>query len=186
MVAEPSNLGRRLFPTVGIQFRTATRSSQIALSPAVQVSALAAFAAAATAFAYLGISQIGYVRLVFDKELAVARIERANIDLQGDVANLRDRLAVSARERAVAEDRLSTLASETSTLRDQLELTEMKLLAIEQSASEHETTTREQTTVGEPVELGQSNPRIRAHSNASGKRRAGSYRGGEAQRRANR
>jgi murein DD-endopeptidase MepM/ murein hydrolase activator NlpD len=158
MVAEPSNWGRRLFPTVCIQFRKATRSSQIALSPAVQVSALAAFAAAATAFAYLGISQIGYVRLVFDKELAVARIERANIDLQGDVANLRDRLAVSTRDRAVAEDRFSALAREASTLRGQLELTEMKLLAIEQSASEHETTTREQTTVGEPVELGQSQP----------------------------
>lgn len=157
MVAEPSSWGGRLFPAVCIQFRTATRSSQIALSPAAQASALAAFVAAATAFSYLGISQIDYVRLVGDKELAVARIERANIDLQGDVANLRDRLAISARDRAVAEDRLSALASEASTLRDQLELTEAKLLAIEQSALEHETT-QAQTTAGEPAELGQSQP----------------------------
>ena len=118
MVAVPSSWGRRLFPAVCIQFRTATRSSQIALSPAVQVSALAAFVAAATAFAYLGISQIGYVRLVGDKELAVARIERANVDLQDNVANLRDRLAASARDRAMAEDRLSALANETNTLRE--------------------------------------------------------------------
>ena len=136
MVAVPSSWGRRFFPAVCIQFRTATRSSQIALSPAVQASALAALVTAATAFAYLGISQIGYVRLVGDKELAVARMERANVDLQDNVANLRDRLAASARDRAVAEDRLSALGNEANTLRGQLEFTEMKLVAIEQKASE--------------------------------------------------
>jgi murein DD-endopeptidase MepM/ murein hydrolase activator NlpD len=158
MVAVPSSWGRKFFPAVCIQFRTATRSSQITLSPAVQISALAALVAAATAFAYLGISQIGYVRLVGDKESAVARMERANVDLQDDVANLRDRLAASSRDRTAAENRLSALGSEANTLRGQLELTEMKLLAIEQSASEHETTTRRQATEAGPIEPGQSQP----------------------------
>jgi hypothetical protein len=78
---------------------------QIPLSPVVQGSALAAVIAATAALGYLGINQIGYVRLVGDQKSAVARAERANIDLQDDIANLRDRLAITARDRAVAEDR---------------------------------------------------------------------------------
>ena len=152
MVAVPSRWGRRFFPAIRIHFRTATRSSQIALSPAVQVSALTTLVAAASALAYLGISQIGYVRLVGDKEAAVARMERANIDLQDNVANLRDRLAASARDRAVVEDRLSALGNEANTLRGQLELTEMKLVAIEQNTSERETPPPEQAAEAAPVE----------------------------------
>ena len=72
---------------------------QIRLSPVVQCSALAAVIAATAALGYLGINQIGYVRLVGDQKLAVARGERANIDLQDDIANLRDRLAITARDR---------------------------------------------------------------------------------------
>ncbi len=158
MVTVPSSWGSRLFPAVCIQFRTATRSSQIALSPAVQTSALAALVAAATAFAYLGISQIGYVRLVGDEQLAVAQVERANVDLQDNVASLRDRLAASARDRAWAEDRLSALAGEANTLRGQLELTKMKLLAIEQKASESATPPLEQAAEAGPVEPGPSQP----------------------------
>ena len=157
MVAVPSRWGRRFFPAICIHFRTATRSSQIALSPAVQVSALATLVAAASALAYLGISQIGYVRLVGDKEAAVARMERANINLQDNVANLRDRLAASARARAVVEDRLSALGNEANTLRGQLELTEMKLVAIEQNTSERETPP-EQAAEAAPVEPVSSEP----------------------------
>jgi murein DD-endopeptidase MepM/ murein hydrolase activator NlpD len=158
MVAVPSSWGRKFFPAICIQFRTATRSSQIALSPAVQAFALAAFVTAATAFAYLGINQIGYVRLVGDKESAVARVERANVDLQDNVASLRDRLAASARDRAMAEDRLSTLANEANALRGQLESTEMKLFAIEQKAAERETPPPEQAAEAVPVEPAPSQP----------------------------
>jgi murein DD-endopeptidase MepM/ murein hydrolase activator NlpD len=158
MVAVPSTWGRRYFPAVSIQFRTATRSSQIALSPAVQVSALAALVTTAAALAYLGISQIGFVRLVGDKESAVARMERANVDLQDDVANLRDRLAATARDRAMAEDRVSALANEANTLRGQLALTETKLVAIEQKASERETPPPEQAVEAGPVEPVPSQP----------------------------
>jgi murein DD-endopeptidase MepM/ murein hydrolase activator NlpD len=158
MVAVPSSWGRSFFPAICIQFQTATRSSQIALSPAVQASALAALVAAATALAYLGISQIGYVRLIGDKETAVARMERANVDLQDNVANLRDRLAASTRDRAMAEDRLSALANETNTLRGQLELTETKLVAIEQKASERETQPLDQAAEAGPVEPVPSQP----------------------------
>jgi hypothetical protein len=105
IVAKTSSPGSGRFPVVRIQFRTAILSLQIWLSPVVQGSALAAVIAATAALGYLGINQIGYVRLVGDQKSAVARAERANIDLQDDIANLRDRLAITARDRAVAEDR---------------------------------------------------------------------------------
>src|SRR5215813_10560351 len=152
MVAVPSSWGRKFFPAICIHFRTATRSSQIALSPAVQASALATLVTAAAALAYLGISQIRYIRLVGDEESTVARMERANIDLQDSVANLGDRLAASARDRAVVEDRLSALANEANTLRGQLELTEMKLVAIEQNTSDRKTPPPEQAAEAARVE----------------------------------
>jgi murein DD-endopeptidase MepM/ murein hydrolase activator NlpD len=139
MVAKAANQGGRFFPALCVQFRTAKRSSKIVLSPIVQGSVLAGVAAIAAALVYLGVSQIGYIRLVDKEELAVARVESANVDLQGDVAALRDRLAVAARDRAAAEDRLSRLTSQADELRGQLELTETKLLALEQKASERET-----------------------------------------------
>ena len=138
MAAEISNRGSRLFPEVRIQFRTATRSSQIALSPAVQASALTAVIVSAAALIYLGISQIHYARLVGDEKSAVARTEIANVNLQEDVADLRDRSAFSARDRAVAEDQLSALASQADALRRQLESTEMRLHGLEQKLSQRE------------------------------------------------
>jgi len=121
---------------------------------------LAAVIAATAALGYLGINQIGYVRLVGDQKSAVARAERANIDLQDDIANLRDRLAFTARDRAVAEDRASVLASQLDTLRGQLELTETRLRGLEQKISERKTTQlSEQAAEARPVErvLSESN-----------------------------
>ena len=138
MAAEISSRGKRLFPEVRIRFRTAARSSQIALSPAVQASALTAVIVSAAALIYLGISQIHYARLVGDEKSAVARTEIANVNLQEDVADLRDRLAFSARDRAVAEDQLSALASQADALRRQLESTEMRLHGLEQKLSQRE------------------------------------------------
>src|SRR5215831_18495787 len=155
MGVEQSSRGRMLFPAVCIQVRTANQSSRFVLSPTIQALALTAFVVAAVALAYLGVNQIGYVRLIGNEKLAVAHVERANAGLQDDLAKLRDRLAAADRDRAVAEDRLSALASETNTLRGQLELTEMKLLAIEQKASDHEPPA--QTAQG-PVGPGPSRP----------------------------
>jgi len=93
---------------------------------------------AVTALAYLGISRLGYVRLIGVEQLALARAESANIDLQDDVANLRDRLASTSRDRASAEDRLSALAGQAQTLRSELASTEAKLRGLEQTLSELE------------------------------------------------
>jgi murein DD-endopeptidase MepM/ murein hydrolase activator NlpD len=111
---------------------------QLVLPPAVQAPTFAAVVAVVGALAYFGASHFAYVRLVGDEELAVARAESANVELQDDVANLRDRLAAALRDRAVAEDRLSTLASQADTLRGQLEFTAMTLHGLEQKLSERE------------------------------------------------
>ena len=156
MAAEISSRGKRLFPEVRIQFRTAARSSQIALSPAVQASALTAVIVSAAALIYLGISQIHYVRLIGDEKSAVARTEIANVNLQVDVADLRDRLAFSARDRAVAEDRLSALASQADALRRQLESTETRLHGLEQELSQREAQPPELAAEARPVEPAQA------------------------------
>jgi murein DD-endopeptidase MepM/ murein hydrolase activator NlpD len=158
MVAKAASQGGRFFPGLCVQFRTAKRSSNIVLSPIVQGSVLAGVTAIAAALVYLGVSQIGYISLVGKEEMAVARVESANVDLQDDVAALRDRLAVAARDRAAAEDRLSRLTSQADELRGQLELTETKILALEQKASEHETPPPEQTSEATLVEPALSRP----------------------------
>ena len=84
--------------------------------------------AAAAALVYLGISQIGYARLIADERPAIARAESANVDLQDDVANLRDRFAVSTPDLAVEENRL--LAP-----RGQHESTKARLRGLEQLSS---------------------------------------------------
>ena len=54
--------------------------------------------------------------------------------------NLRDRLAVTARDLAVAENRLLAIADEADILRGQLESTETRLRGLKQQLSERETT----------------------------------------------
>jgi len=156
MVAEPSVRGSRLFPVVCIQLGTATRSSRIALSPAVQACALATLVAAATALVYLGISQIGYVRLISNERSALARVESANVDLEDNVANLRDRLAITTRGRAVAEDRVSVLARQADALRGQLESTETKLHGVEQMLAERQAPPPDPVAKAGPAQFVQS------------------------------
>ena len=136
MVAETSSAGRKLFPEIRIHLRTATRSSQIGLSPVVQAGALAAVVTAGAALSYLGISRIGYDRLVADKEAAVVRAETANADLQDDLASLQDRLAATTRDRQEAEGRLSALSDQAGELGGLLELTEAKLRVLEETGAQ--------------------------------------------------
>jgi hypothetical protein len=58
---------------------------------------------------------------------------------QDDVVNLRDRLAVTARDLAVAKNRLLAIADEADILRGQLESIETRLRGLKQQLSERET-----------------------------------------------
>jgi hypothetical protein len=82
MVAESSSRGSGRFPEICIHLRTGKRSSQTLLPPVVQITAVSAVIVVAAALSYLGVTRIGYDRVVADKEAAVVRAETANADLQ--------------------------------------------------------------------------------------------------------
>lgn len=100
------------------------------MSPAVQIAALSAIVVTAVALCYLGISRIGYDRLVAETEAAVMRAETANADLQDELASLR---AAAARDRQQADARLSALASQSESLRGLLSAAEAKLRSLEEA-----------------------------------------------------
>jgi murein DD-endopeptidase MepM/ murein hydrolase activator NlpD len=127
MVAETSGRGSKRFPDIQIIFRNATRSSQIALPPVLQMAAALAVIAVAAAFFYLGASHLRAGRLVADNEAAVIRAETANADLQDEVASLQDKLATAVRERDQAGRQLAALAGQIDTVRSLLSSAEAKL-----------------------------------------------------------
>ena len=113
MVAETPSRGSRLFPEICINLRTGRRSSQIFLPPAVQVAAASAVVAFAVAVCYFIVNRPGYERALADREAAMVRAETANADLRDEVASLRAKLALAARDRqqAALAGRLDALRS---------------------------------------------------------------------------
>ena len=73
MVAESSRRGSGRFPEICIHLRTGNRSSQTLLPPVVQIAAVSAVIVVAAALFYLGVTRIGYGRVVAEKEAAVVR-----------------------------------------------------------------------------------------------------------------
>lgn len=70
---------------------------------------------AGVAIIAVGIAALGYVwhaRNLADAQLATSRIEAANIDLQDELAQLRDKVAASGRDLAAAQGRVSALTEE--------------------------------------------------------------------------
>ncbi len=102
MVAETPSRGSRRFPEIRINLRTGSRSSQIFLPPSVQVAAASAVVALVVAVCFFAVDRPGYERALADKEAAMVRAETANADLQDEVASLRDKLALAARDRQQA------------------------------------------------------------------------------------
>jgi murein DD-endopeptidase MepM/ murein hydrolase activator NlpD len=117
MVAESSGQGSWFFPEIRIDLRTGNRSSQILLTPIVQIAAASAVIIGAAALFYLGVSWIRSARTMAEQEAAVVRTETANVDLQDEIASLRDKLALALRSREQAERQLSALAAQTDSLR---------------------------------------------------------------------
>src|SRR5262245_13889212 len=76
----------------------------------VKFEAASAVTIATAALFYLGIGWIRSARTVADQEAAVVRAETANLDLQDEIASLRDKLALALRVREQAETQLSAFA----------------------------------------------------------------------------
>jgi len=91
------------FPEIRISLRMGSRSSQIFLPPAAQIAAAMAVVAVAVGLCLFGVSRIGYKRALADGEAAVVKAETANADLQDEVANMRDKLALASRDRQQEE-----------------------------------------------------------------------------------
>jgi murein DD-endopeptidase MepM/ murein hydrolase activator NlpD len=64
------------------------------------------------AVTFAGIGYVRHARHADDAELAVNRVETANIDLQDELARLRDKVAASNRDLAAAQGRVVALAEE--------------------------------------------------------------------------
>jgi murein DD-endopeptidase MepM/ murein hydrolase activator NlpD len=127
MVAELPGRGGGRFPEIGIIFRTASRSSQISLTPAGQIATATAAIAVALALCYFSVTRIGYFRAIADSEGAILRAETANADLQDEMATLRDKLALGSSESQQAEARSSAFASRAGQLTQTLEQTRREL-----------------------------------------------------------
>jgi murein DD-endopeptidase MepM/ murein hydrolase activator NlpD len=117
MVAASSGQGSRFFPEIRIDLRARHRSSQIRLTPILQVAAASVVIISAAALGYLGLGWLRAAATVADREAAVLQAETANADLQNEIASLRDKLAVTLRSREQAEAQLSTFAAQADSLR---------------------------------------------------------------------
>jgi murein DD-endopeptidase MepM/ murein hydrolase activator NlpD len=136
MIAKESSWGSRVFLDIRISFCTAGRSRQLALSPPLQLAALAALLAAGGSLAYLGAGRFADDRAVAAKEAAAVRAESANADLQNDLAQLQDKLVATSRERAEAESRLAGFADQAARLRGLLVDAQGKLDDLEKKRDE--------------------------------------------------
>jgi murein DD-endopeptidase MepM/ murein hydrolase activator NlpD len=117
MVAETLSRGSSRFPEIRINLRTGSRSSQIFVRPAARVAAASALIAFAVAVGFFALARPGYERALAYREAAMVRAETANADLRDEVARLRAKLALAARDRRQAAARLPALAGQLDSLR---------------------------------------------------------------------
>ena len=74
-----------------------------------------ALGAAGIAIVAVGFAAAGYVqhaRHVAEAELTASRVEAANVDLQEELARLRDKVATNSRDLAAAQSRVAALVDE--------------------------------------------------------------------------
>src|SRR3974390_617774 len=116
MVAETPSRGSSRFPEIRLNLRIGSRSSQIVLPPSVQFAAASAVVAFAVAVCFFVPARPGYERALADKQ-AMVRAETANAGLRAEVATLRDKLALAARDRRRATADLDRALSDRDRLR---------------------------------------------------------------------
>jgi murein DD-endopeptidase MepM/ murein hydrolase activator NlpD len=126
MIAETPSRGSSRFPEVRLNLRTRSRSSQIVLPPFVQLAAASAVVAFALAVCFFVLARLGYERALADKQAAIVRTETANAGLRAEVASLRDKLALAARDRRRASADLDRALSDRDRLRARIADLEQK------------------------------------------------------------
>jgi len=126
MIAETPSRGSSRFPEVRLNLRTRSRSSQIVLPPFVQLAAASAVVAFALAVCFFVLARLGYERALADKQAAIVRTETASAGLGAEVASLRDKLALAARDRRRASANLDQALSDRDRLRARIAELEQK------------------------------------------------------------
>ena len=126
MIAETPSRGSSRFPEVRLNLRTRSRSSQIVLPPFVQLAAASAVVAFAVAVCFFALARLGYERALADKQAAIVRTETASAGLGAEVASLRDKLALAARDRRRASADLDRALSDRDRLRARIADLEQK------------------------------------------------------------
>ena len=126
MIAETPSRGSSRFPEVRLNLRTRSRASQIVLPPFVQLAAASAVVAFALAVCFFVLARLGYERALADKQAAIVRTETASAGLGAEVASLRDKLALAARDRRRASADLDRALSDRDRLRARIAELEQK------------------------------------------------------------
>ncbi|HJY47929.1 MAG TPA: peptidoglycan DD-metalloendopeptidase family protein [Stellaceae bacterium] len=126
MIAETPSRGSSRFPEVRLNLRTRSRSSEIVLPPFVQLAAASAVVAFALAVCFFVLARLGYERALADKQAAIVRTETASAGLGAEVASLRDKLALAARDRRRASADLDRALSDRDRLRARIADLEQK------------------------------------------------------------
>jgi murein DD-endopeptidase MepM/ murein hydrolase activator NlpD len=139
MVGETPSRGSSRFPEISINLRAGRRSSQIVLPPFVQLAAASAVVAFAVAVCFFALVRPSYERALAEKQAAMVRAETANADLQDEVATLRDKLALAARDRRQATADLDRALTERNRLR-------ARIAEIEQQQSQLDVAHRQKWT----------------------------------------
>src|SRR3984893_824244 len=124
--AKTPSRGSSRFPEVRLNLRTRSRSSQIVLPPFVQLAAASAVVAFALAVCFFVLARLGYERALADKQAAIVRTETASAGLGAEVASLRDKLALAARDRRRASADLDRALTDRDRLRARIAELEQK------------------------------------------------------------
>ncbi len=117
MVAENSRRESGRFPEIRISFRS---SSPVVVSPRFQAALFSTLLAGAAAFAYLGVSRLGWEHLATERETAATQAQAAGAGLEKRLGLLQQQVSALLRERDKVRAASATLASEADALHARL------------------------------------------------------------------
>jgi murein DD-endopeptidase MepM/ murein hydrolase activator NlpD len=112
MIGDLLQRGTWRFPEIRSVVRSTGNAVDLFRTRRLQVLTAGALAIAVGA---VGFAAVGYVRhnsRLADAQLAASRVESANIDLQDELARLRDKMAANSRDLAAAQGRVAALVEE--------------------------------------------------------------------------
>jgi murein DD-endopeptidase MepM/ murein hydrolase activator NlpD len=99
-------------PDIRSMVQTAGNTVGVIRSQPAYAVAVSAAGIAVVAVAFAGIGYIRHAGHATDAELTASRVEVANVDLQDELARLRDKIAASSRDLAAAQGRVAALVEE--------------------------------------------------------------------------